>query len=167
MRMRKWFLATVLAALSLVAGARWTFGQNTAVIPAPETPKIWGARWLEKLARVKQGSVDLIFVGDSISEAWDNGNNQPVWSAYYGSRNALSLGFSGARTENLLWMLDNGLVDGIAPKVAVVMIGTNNTDWKHFPKANAPEEIREQGKRQLEESRAQIATLELALARLM
>lgn len=50
--------------------------QNTAVIPAPETPRIWAQRWQEKLARVKQGNIDLIFVGDSISHAWDSPENQ-------------------------------------------------------------------------------------------
>ncbi len=124
-----------------------TFGaahaQNPATIPAPATPQIWAARWQAKLDRVKKGNVDLIFVGDSISHAWDNTSNYPVWSAYYEPRNAVSLGFSGARTENILWMLENGIVDGISPKVAVVMIGTNNTDGVHFPVANTPEQIAE------------------------
>lgn len=117
--------------------------QNPAIIPAPATPQIWASRWQEKLERVKKGSIDLIFVGDSISHAWDDASNYPVWSAYYEPRNAVSLGFSGARTENILWMLENGIVEGISPKVAVVMIGTNNTDGVHFPVANTPEQIAE------------------------
>lgn len=117
--------------------------QNPAVVPAPATPQIWSDRWQQKLARVKQGDIDLILVGDSITHAWDNPENYPLWSAFYEPRKAVSLGYSGARTENILWMLENGEVDGIKPKAAVVMIGTNNTDGVHFPIANTPEQIAE------------------------
>lgn len=52
---------------------------------------------------------------------------QPTWQTFYGSRGALNLGFSGDGTENVLWRLANGEVDGLQPKVALVLIGTNNT----------------------------------------
>ncbi len=114
---------------------------NTATTPDANTPHIWPDRWREKTARVKQGDIDLIFVGASIMEAWDHRENQAVWNAYFAPRKAVSLGFSGARTENILWMLDNGLVDGIAPKVAVVMIGANNANRVNSHVPNTPEEL--------------------------
>ncbi len=136
-------LITALSIFAVLMIISRTEAQNRANIPEPETPKIWSERWPQKLALVKKGNIDLIFVGDSISEGWDYPENHDVWSAYYGSRNGASLGFSGARTENILWMLENGLVEGLSPKVAVVLIGTNNTDWLHFSHADSAEDIAE------------------------
>lgn len=75
--------------------------------------------------RVQQGNVDLIFLGDSITHGWE-GEGKAVWERYYGGRNAVNLGISGDRTQHVLWRLEHGNVDGITPKVAVLMIGTNN-----------------------------------------
>ena len=77
-------------------------------------------------ARAKQGDVDLIFIGDSITAGWQGKNGKDVWANYYGSRKAMNAGIGGDRTQHVLWRLDNGNVDGISPKLAVVMIGTNN-----------------------------------------
>ena len=76
-------------------------------------------------ARVKQGNVDLIFIGDSITHRWESGGKQ-IWKQYYSHRNAVNLGIGGDRTQHVLWRLDNGNIEGISPKVAAVMIGTNN-----------------------------------------
>ncbi len=77
--------------------------------------------------RIKQGNVDLIFVGDSITQGWE-GRGKDVWRKYYGQRNAANLGIGGDRTQHVLWRLDHGNVDGISPKLAVLMIGTNNSN---------------------------------------
>jgi beta-glucosidase len=69
----------------------------------------------------------MIFIGDSITHSWEN-NGKEVWQKYYGHRNAVNMGFSGDRTQHVLWRLDNGNIEGIAPKVAVIMIGTNNSN---------------------------------------
>jgi beta-glucosidase len=65
-------------------------------------------------------------IGDSITQGWEN-EGKAVWEKYYAKRNAVNLGYGGDRTENVLWRLQHGEVDGISPKVAVLMIGTNNT----------------------------------------
>ena len=75
--------------------------------------------------RVKQDNADLIFIGDSITHWWEK-KGREVWQEYYGYRSAVNLGIAGDRTQHVLWRLDNGNIDGISPKVAVVMIGTNN-----------------------------------------
>jgi len=87
----------------------------------------WLPRHEQKLRQIKENSkVDLVFIGDSITHGWEkDGFN--VWQKYYAKRNPLDLGFSGDRTENVLWRLQHGEVDGIHPKVAVLMFGTNNT----------------------------------------
>ncbi len=82
-------------------------------------------------------SPKLVFIGDSITEGWEN-SGQAVWQRYYAKYDALALGFGGDHTENVLWRLRHGEVDGIAPKVAVLMIGTNNTgDRNDDPAATA------------------------------
>jgi beta-glucosidase len=85
--------------------------------------------------RIKKGNVDLLFIGDSITEAW-SGEGKEVWAKNYEKRNAVNLGIGGDQTQHVLWRLQNGNLDGpIKPKAAVIMIGTNNTA------RNTPEEI--------------------------
>ncbi|MCC7084695.1 MAG: GDSL family lipase [Pirellulales bacterium] len=86
-------------------------------------------------ARAKQGKVDLIFIGDSITQGWE-GEGKDVWRKFYDGRKAMNLGIGGDRTQHVLWRLENGNIDGIKPKLAVIMIGTNNV-----PAGNAPDEI--------------------------
>ena len=81
----------------------------------------------EKRKLVAAGtSPEVIFIGDSITQGWEK-DGLEVWQRHYAARHALALGFGGDRTENVLWRLQHGEIDGIAPKVAVLMIGTNNT----------------------------------------
>ncbi len=90
--------------------------------------KWWKARHIEKIAlKKKMGKVDLLMIGDSITHVWDDRRKAgATWDKYYAKRNTLNIGFSGDRTENVLWRLRNGAVDDISPKLAVLMIGTNN-----------------------------------------
>jgi lysophospholipase L1-like esterase len=92
----------------------------------------WRERHKEKLERIAQGHVDLVFLGDSITQNWERHGPPPwmdfvpIWQKFYGDRNAVNLGFIGDTTANLLWRINNGEVSGISPKVAVILIGTNN-----------------------------------------
>ncbi len=111
----------------------------TAALRAEPQTAAWAQKWWmprhkEKLAEAqqRQGQVDLLFIGDSIAHGWE-GQGKAVWEEYYGRRQAFNLGFSGDRTENVLWRLQNGAIDGLAPKVAVIMIGTNNTGHRQDP----------------------------------
>lgn len=76
--------------------------------------------------RAKKGDVDLLFIGDSITQGWE-GAGKDVWKKRYESRKAMNAGIGGDVTQHILWRLDNGNVDGISPKLAVLMIGTNNS----------------------------------------
>jgi lysophospholipase L1-like esterase len=87
-------------------------------------------------ARAKEGDVDLLFLGDSITEGWA-GRGKSVWEKYYGNRKAMNAGVGGDRTQHVLWRLDNGNIDGIHPKLTVIMIGTNNSNGND----NTAEEI--------------------------
>ncbi|HVE38270.1 MAG TPA: platelet-activating factor acetylhydrolase IB subunit [Planctomycetota bacterium] len=103
---------------------------ETAYDPAPrkkEYPWMSLARWTQMhesfLKRAKEGKIDLLFLGDSITEGW--GNNA-VWQKYYGPLHAANFGIGGDTTENVLWRIQNGEIEGLSPKVVVLMIGTNN-----------------------------------------
>lgn len=103
------------------------YGVNSAVIPTTRgDEKWWRERQAAKNARAAEGDVDLLFIGDSITQSWE-GPGKAVWDEVYGERRAFNIGFSGDRTEHVLWRLRYGNLAGIAPKVAVCMIGTNNT----------------------------------------
>jgi lysophospholipase L1-like esterase len=102
----------------------------------------WLPRHLVKLEEVKalrknQLESEIVFIGDSITQGWEK-DGAPVWDRYYKKYHALDLGFGGDRTENVLWRLQHGEVDGIHPKVAVLMFGTNNTGHRQEnPKTTA------------------------------
>jgi beta-glucosidase len=64
-------------------------------------------------------------IGDLITQRWES-DGKEVWAQYYARRDALNLGLSGDMTQHVLWRLDNGNLDGLEPKVIVLMIGTNN-----------------------------------------
>ncbi|GGY73452.1 hypothetical protein GCM10011613_18230 [Cellvibrio zantedeschiae] len=87
----------------------------------------WLPRHLQKLEEIKvRKNAQVIFIGDSITQGWEkDGFN--VFNHNYEKYNAVALGFGGDRTENVLWRLLHGEVDGLNPKVAVLMFGTNNT----------------------------------------
>jgi lysophospholipase L1-like esterase len=93
--------------------------------PVPREDDWWQQRNAAVNARVKEGNVDLICIGDSITHGWD-GAGLAEWERLYAKRNAVNMGFSGDRTQHVLWRLENGHLEGIHPKLAVIMIGTNN-----------------------------------------
>jgi lysophospholipase L1-like esterase len=97
---------------------------HSAVKPEPRAGG-WMNRHNGFNERVAKGDVDLIFIGDSITQGWE-GRGKVVWQESYGKRNAVNLGIGGDRTQHVLWRLDNGNIKGISPKLAVIMIGTNN-----------------------------------------
>jgi lysophospholipase L1-like esterase/acetyl esterase/lipase len=92
-----------------------------------------GGRHQQKVAAIAKEKFDLLLVGDSITHNFDNSSFQPVWQQFFGPRKALNLGYSGYRTENILWNLQNGELEGQSPKVITLMIGTNNVDEKNYP----------------------------------
>jgi len=101
---------------------------HQAITPVSRSGESWWAtRHDDGLAQIQTNPVDMIFIGDSITHGFD----PAIWNQYYSSRNPLNLGFSGDMTQNVLWRLNHGELGDISPKLAVIMIGTNNT----FPPA--------------------------------
>ena len=132
-RWRLLFLGAALACAGRVHA-------NTAVEPVPRD-----AGWVKRHEGFVQiahgGNVDLLFLGDSITDNWRN-RGKAVWDQNYGSLHAANFGISGDRTQHVLWRMDHGELDGIHPKVVVLMIGTNNTGLErdHPVARNTPDE---------------------------
>lgn len=101
---------------------------NSAILPVSRTGSITN-RQTQVLLRAKEhpGNYDLEFIGDSITQGWE-GSGKSVWQAFYGRRKAINFGVSGDRTQHVLWRFEQGQLEGIKAKVAVVMIGTNNSN---------------------------------------
>ena len=93
--------------------------------PAPRDDASWMPRHKLMNERVKKGNVDLLMIGDSITHGWEGGGKD-VWEKYYAKRNAVNLGIGGDQTQHVLWRLEHGNIEGVQPKLAVLMIGTNN-----------------------------------------
>jgi beta-glucosidase len=159
MRNRRWscFAApTAALALAVLAVSAALTAAESATQPSPRNGEWWTARHQAISERVKQGDVDLIFIGDSITQGWE-GNGRELWQEYYGSRKAVNLGISGDRTQHVLWRLENGSLEGISPKLAVVMIGTNNSG------DDTPEEIAEGVKLIVEKLRTKLPQTKVLL----
>jgi Lysophospholipase L1 and related esterases len=122
-------LAQTTAGTAASAPAVATARTNTAIVPVERSDEGGRNRTQEVLKRAKdnQGACDVAFIGDSITQGWE-GNGKNVWEKYYGNRKCLNLGVGGDRTQHVLWRFENGQLDGIKPKAAVLMIGTNNSN---------------------------------------
>lgn len=119
---------------------------NTALVPLPRPDHIYnnlnGEGWMQRheaaKARAAQGNIDLVFIGDSITHAWQfPGRGRRVWDEHYGAYRTLNLGFGGDRTEHVIWRLQQGEIDGLSPRLTVIMIGTNNTAANTAPEIAA------------------------------
>lgn len=103
------------------------YDRNTAATQVTRgDEKWWQDRFRDKNQQARQGKARLAFIGDSITQGWE-GRGKETWNKYYANRDPINLGFSGDRTEHVLYRLQNGNLNNIKPEVAVVMIGTNNT----------------------------------------
>ncbi len=81
----------------------------------------------DKAELLKKGPIQVVFIGDSITDGW-RGGGLATWQTAFGDKyNALNLGIGGDQTQHVLWRIDHNELDGISPKVVVMMIGTNNS----------------------------------------
>jgi lysophospholipase L1-like esterase len=81
--------------------------------------------------KAKRGGIDVYFVGDSITRRWGCTDPQykvllASWNSNFFGWNAANFGWGADTTQNILWRLKNGELDGVNPKVIVVLAGTNN-----------------------------------------
>lgn len=120
------------------------FAADTAVAPPPATTVPSDSNYTGRhaadnhacealVAAMKGQPCDLIFIGDSITQGWVQ-RGKDVWEKHYAQRHALDFGVGADATQHTLWRLEHMDVASFRPKVAVVLIGTNNT-------RNTPEDI--------------------------
>jgi lysophospholipase L1-like esterase len=94
------------------------------------------------LAKAKQGKIDVYFEGDSIVRRWgatDYPQFLENWTQNFFGWNVANFGWGADRTQNILWRLQNGELDGIHPKVIVLLAGTNNVGTQPGTDAKAAE----------------------------
>ncbi|HKB91914.1 MAG TPA: platelet-activating factor acetylhydrolase IB subunit [Opitutaceae bacterium] len=113
---------------------------NTATLPVPRDPNSlppdpkWTERHESFLQIAKRGGVDVLFIGDSITDFWRDENKprggKAVWDANFASLHAANFGIGADRTQHVLWRIENGELDGLKPKVVVLLIGTNNIGFE-------------------------------------
>ena len=116
---------TVLCATEAPPQSAVVSDTSSATIPVPKDVKGWQARHDSINAKAKQGGIDLVYIGDSIVQQIES-KGKEVWDHYYAPRHALNLGLSGDRTQHVLWRIDHGNLDGVHPKLTIIMIGQNN-----------------------------------------
>lgn len=129
----RWLLGLFLLAAAVAYA-------NTAIEPAPRDER-WVARHEEFVAEAKQGGIDVLFMGDSITDGWRT-RGKEIWDREYAPLKAANFGIGGDRTQHVLWRLRNGEAEGYQPKAVVLMIGTNNTGFESdgsTPRNTTPE----------------------------
>lgn len=131
---------------------------NTAIIPTSKLEEDNYDWWVRhnNVLKVKDSlNPEIVLIGNSITHFW-GGNYPPLkyadgasrkpngpnsWKATFKNRRVLNLGFGWDRTQNVLWRLDNGELDGLNPKLVIIHIGTNNTSETKNARMNTASEI--------------------------
>jgi lysophospholipase L1-like esterase len=124
-------IALTLAALAVLAANSAELTTTQPVAAKTNGEKWWRGNCERIMADIKkmEGKIDVAFVGDSITARWKGES----WDKHWGSYRAVNMGIGGDRTQNVLWRLQNGQLDGYKARLFVLMIGTNNTDKKTDP----------------------------------
>ena len=101
----------------------------------PVSKPEWMKRHDGFVAEAMKGECELLLLGDSITDGWRG--KPKAYEAAFGAYKPLNFGISGDRTQHVLWRIQNGEMDGIKPRAAVLMIGTNNIGQKDPEKAES------------------------------
>ncbi|WP_339710676.1 GDSL-type esterase/lipase family protein [uncultured Kriegella sp.] len=131
--------------------------ENTAIVPVPKLENDsydWWARHAEAL-RIKDSiNPEIVLIGNSITHFWGglpqlkyadgrlrDPNGPKSWNSVFGNHRVLNLGFGWDRTQNVLWRLNHGELDGLSPRLVIIHIGTNNTSETLNARKNTAPEI--------------------------
>jgi lysophospholipase L1-like esterase len=125
----------LIVALAWTANAQEPKSANPAAAPSPRM--VPDPNWLKRhqafVAIAQKGNIDVLFVGDSITDAWGGEGHNPnssgatVFAKEFERLKTANFGIGGDQTQHVLWRLQHGELEGIRPKVIMLMIGTNNT----------------------------------------
>ena len=128
MTIRFWLaLATLVLTTRMPLLSAQTVGPGDR--PAPQAGnETWTNAHTALIDKAKRGNIALYFAGDSITRRWE-ATHKENWDHNFAGWQAADFGAGGDRTENLLYRLLNGELDGVDPKVVVLLIGTNNVGF--------------------------------------
>lgn len=126
---------------------------NTAIIPVPKLEEDcydWWERHEQVLEKQAAINPEIVLIGDSITHFWGGEPRTECiqgapesWNAVFSPYRVLNLGFGWDRTQNVLWRLEHGELQGLSPRTVVILIGTNNTSETKNARVNRSEEIAE------------------------
>lgn len=125
---------------------------NNAIIPVTWLEKDsynWDERHAQVLELQKTFDPEIILIGDSITHFWagppisKQQNGPKAWNDTFGQHRVMNMGFGWDRTQNVLWRLDHGEMDGLHPKFVVLNIGSNNFSKTRNARDNSPTEVTE------------------------
>lgn len=119
--------SSILMAMFVVAGA-----VEASELSTKPSPKV-NARIQQRFAASQSNEFTYVFMGDSITHGWE-GKGKKVYDKYFGDKKILNVATSGDRTENTIWVIDNVNWKKVNAKVAMLMIGTNNTGHRGVDK---------------------------------
>ncbi len=103
----------------------------TEIDPTVPSPAVWDdpeayPRLAQELAdQARKENPRIVFLGDSITQGW-GAEGQAEWEARFTPLGAVNLGIGGDRTQNILWRIEEGALDGLSPELVVLKIGVNN-----------------------------------------
>lgn len=131
------FLPVLFLCISVHSALAQTCPDDAFALTPATLQEEWAVDWWiprheAKLEEEGREDAKLLFIGDSITHGWED-KGKTVWDEYYAPYGAYNIGFSGDRTENVLWRFEHGELDGIDPDLAILMIGTNNTGHRQDP----------------------------------
>jgi lysophospholipase L1-like esterase len=149
--MRRFLVAILALALSI---ARWTSAATTTTspttrpapppMPVPSEPADKAAPRMSRdgkvsdyflkmhamfLQQAQRGGIDLLFIGDVLTDNWRKPGpkgGEEIWTKRYAPLNAANFGIGADKTQNVLWRIEHGELDGLNPKVVILLIGGNN-----------------------------------------
>ncbi|MEN8226731.1 MAG: GDSL-type esterase/lipase family protein [Bacteroidota bacterium] len=114
--------------------------ENPAALAVKKEGEWWYNRHQTIVSRLS-ANPEMILIGNSIFQSLNGDGPQEVREKYLDQYRTVNMGISGDRTENVIWRLQNGALDNIQPKVAIILIGTNNIDGNHYVNISTPEEL--------------------------
>ena len=122
-------LGSVWLCLCLFVVASHTQSREPADQPLARTDRNSQIAHEQLLEKTRRGKIDVYFVGDSITRRWgatDYPDFLANWKENFHGWNAANFGWGADLTQNILWRLKNGEMDGVNPKIIVILAGTNN-----------------------------------------
>ena len=128
---RRLWISSRVHVVAIIAGTLTIAGQSSVVAPEPRTDRNSQIAHEQLVEKARRGGIDVYFVGDSITRRWGTRDAQyreflDNWRRNFFGWNAANFGWGADTVQNILWRVSNGELDGVNPKIVVLLAGTNN-----------------------------------------